>query len=114
MHYHPPAKWRCLCHVKKRVRFPSRGMSHFAPDDFVSYHRKDPLEFEGWHIASRWWNANRDQIVQAISGTDWELVKPEQLLIDVLEAGTVRYAIYSDASQVWVDMYEEHSCGHWT
>ena len=113
MHYRPPGDWRCRCHIKKRVRFPSRGMSHFAPDDFVSYYGKEPLEFEGWDVASRWWNANQDQIVQAINENDWVLVKPEQFLVDVVEVSNVRYATYSDSSQVWVDAYEEQSCGHW-
>jgi len=88
-------------------------MSHFAPDDFVAYYREEPLEFEGWNVASRWWNANQDQVVQAINENDWVLVKPEQFLVDVVEASNVRYAIYSDSSQVWVDAYEEQSCGHW-
>ena len=82
-------------------------MSHYAPDDFVSYHRKIPLEFDGWHFASRWWNANQDQIVQTIGGQDWDLVKPEHFLIEVVETSSLRYAIYSDVSQVWVDVYEE-------
>lgn len=89
-------------------------MSHFAPDDFVSYYRKDPLEFEGWNVASRWWNANRDKIVQTIGLQNWELVKPTQSLIDVIVSGDTRYAFYSDSSQVWIDVYEQHSCGHWT
>jgi hypothetical protein len=112
IHYRPP-DWRCRCHVNKRVKLPSRGMSHFAPDDFVSYYRKDPLEFEGWNVACRWWNANRDKIMQAITLQSWELVKPAQSLIDVIVSGNTRYAIYSDSSQVWIDVYEQHSCGHW-
>lgn len=89
-------------------------MSHFAPDDFVAYYRKVPLQFDGWHIAQRWWNANREQIVQTIDLPDWELVKPTQSLLEVIESGNKRYALYSDASQVWIDVYEHHSCGHWT
>ena len=114
MHYRPPGDWLCRCHVKKRVKYPSRGMSHFAPDDFVSYYRKDPIEFEGWNVARRWWNANRDQIVQTISLQNWKMVKPTQSLIDVIISGDARYALYSDSSQVWIDVYEQHSCGHWT
>jgi hypothetical protein len=114
MRYHPPGDWQCQCHIKKRIRFPARGMSHFAPDDFVAYYRKVPLEFDGWHIAQRWWNANREQIVQTIDLPDWELVKPTQSLLEVIESGNKRYALYSDASQVWIDLYEQHSCGHWT
>ncbi|HEY1789513.1 MAG TPA: hypothetical protein VGJ73_15250 [Verrucomicrobiae bacterium] len=113
MHYHPPGDWRCRCHIKKRVKFPSRGMSHFAPDDFVAYYRKVPLEFEGHQIAHRWWTANREQIIQTIDSGDWELVKSTKFLLEVIESGNKRYALYSDSSQVWVDVYGKESCGHW-
>lgn len=112
MHYQPPER-RCQCHVKKRVKFPARGMSHFAPDDFVAYYRKVPLEFDGHPAANRWWRANREQIIQTLDSSDWELIKPTQSLIEVAQSGKKRYALYSDTSQVWIDVYERHSCGHW-
>ena len=113
MNYHPPEDWRCKCHIKKRVKFPSRGMSHFAPDDFVAYYRKVPLEFDGYHIANRWWGANREQIIQTLESPDWEPVKPTKSLLEVIKSGNKKYALYSDTSQDWVDVWERHDCGHW-
>jgi hypothetical protein len=112
MHYHPPGDWRCKCHIKKRVKFPSRGMSHFAPDDFVAYYRKVPLEFDGHTIANRWWGANREQIIQTLDSSEWESVKPTASLLEVIKSGNIKYALYSDTSQVWVDVWEKQSCGH--
>lgn len=113
MHYHPPGDWRCKCHIKKRVKFPSRGRSHFAPDDFVAYYRKVPLEFDGYNIAHRWWIANQEQIIQTIDLPDWELVKPTQSLLEIIKSGNREYALYSDTSQIWIDVYEQHDCNHW-
>ena len=113
MHYHPPDNWRCQCHIKKRVRFSNRGGFFFAPDDFVSYYPKQPIEFDGWHLAQRWWNANRRKIVRSINEQDWRMETSKCSLVDLVKLRGLKYALYSEASSVWVDVYERLACGHW-
>lgn len=113
MHYHPPEDWRCRCHVKERIRFPARGPSHFAPDDFVSWHPKEPLEFKDWPAAQRWWNQNGKRLVKSIHEQSWERTKPTRALVETIKKRGLHFALYVDGDDVWVDVFEKLHCGHW-
>lgn len=110
MHYRPPADWTCLCHVKKAIRVPPRGVSHFAPDDYVSCHRVVPIRFDGYDLAQKWWIANREDIVKSIEPPEWSLLESDTRLIEVVEKPDLMYPVYQRATTYWVDVWERVSC----